>query len=323
MKRKMLFTLALFMVAASGVLFAEDHSPFSLQLQTDFAYYPKSDCITGESHFAPITSPYKSLEFRTVLNASYKLQTPLGGHWLLKDANLIFTGGLELSPVSVRPMVSIGFTPLPFLVLKTGASLGWGWNYLGIEGLCHLNKDTMEYEHLSTFSHPYYDVWASATLQFDTGAVISGDWSHLVMLATFSSAYSGIAGLDDDGIFEWQCSKNKACGLSYELQTILAYQMPLALRLAGVMYKMNGYYNGDVYGEYDKSFNGTFPEISISPVLQFSLGKSDSLFCLFDFSSRRSFDKEFESEGQSLLLNNTGREWYFKRIALSWSHRFM
>ena len=34
-------------------------------------------------------------------------------------------------------------------------------------------------------------------------------------------------------------------------------------------------------------------------------------------------DKEFESEGQSLLLNNTGREWYFKRIALSWSHRFM
>ncbi|MBQ2354486.1 MAG: hypothetical protein II397_01565, partial [Treponema sp.] len=112
-------------------------------------------------------------------------------------------------------------------------------------------------------------------------------------------------------------------GFSYELQTILAYQMPLALRLAGVMYKMNGYYNGDVYGEYDKSYNGTFPEISISPVLQFSLGKSDSLFCLFDFSSRRSFDKEFESEGQSLLLNNTGREWYFKRIALSWSHRFM
>ena len=83
------------------------------------------------------------------------------------------------------------------------------------------------------------------------------------------------------------------------------------------------YYNGDVYGEYDKSYNGTFTEISISPVLQFSLGKSDSLFCLFDFSSRRSFDKEFESEGQSLLLNNTGREWYFKRIALSWSHRFM
>ncbi|MBQ5434257.1 MAG: hypothetical protein IIU30_12525, partial [Treponema sp.] len=107
MKGKMLFTLILFMVAASGVLFAEDHSPFSLQLQTDFAYYPKSDCITGESHFAPITSPYKSLEFRTVLNASYKLQAPLGGHWLLKDANLIFTGGLELSPVSVRPMVSI------------------------------------------------------------------------------------------------------------------------------------------------------------------------------------------------------------------------
>ena len=323
MKRKMLLTLALFIAATMHSIFSEEETPFSLELQTDFAYYPKSDCITGESHFAPISSPYKGIEFRTVLNASYKVNTPLGNNWLLKDSNLVFIGGLELSPVSVRPMVSLAFTPLPFMVLRTGASVGWGWNYLGIEGLCRLDKDTMEYEHLSTFSHPYYDVWASATLQFDTGAVISGEWSHLVMLATFSSAYSGIAGLEDKGIFEWQCSKNKACGLSYEFQTILAYQMSFALRLAGVMYKMNGYYYGNVYGEYDKNFNGSFSEISISPVLQFSLGKKDGLFCLFDFSSRRSFDKEFESDGQSLLLNNTGHEWYFKRFALSWSHRFM
>ena len=302
---------------------SEEKSPLGLKLTTDFAYYPKSDYIPGGTHFAPITGPYSGLEARTTLNASYTLDTPLGENWLVKDANVVFAGALELSPISIRPKISVEFTPLPFLIFSAGASIGWGWNIGSIEGLCELNPLSYDYESLSTFSHPYYDFWAGATFQFDTGAIIPGDWTHVVILASYTATYSGLMGLDDYSVYEWQCSKGKARGLSYEFQGVLGYQMPLPITLAGILFKMDAYYDGSIYGSFDDTFDGDFTEISISPLAKFKFGKKDGLTCLFDFSSRRSFETEFEKSGESLYINVTGREWFFKRIALSWSHRFI
>ena len=302
---------------------AEDNSPFSLSLTTDFAYYPASKSIPGGTHFAPITGPYSGVEGCTTLNASYVIDTPLGKHWLVSGANVSFNGGLELTPISLRPKLSIAFTPVPFLIFSAGGSVGWGWNLLGIEGLCKMNKETYDYEALSTFNHPYYDVWGSVTFQFDTGALIPGDWSHVVMLASYSTAYSGLAGLSQDTVFEWQCGKNRVRGWAYNAQGVLGYQMPIPLSLAGIMFKASGYYDGSVYGEYDETFDGAFVTINISPLLQFKFGDKDNLTCLFDFSSRRSFEKEIEKAGEALKTKVTGREWYFNRFALSWTHTFM
>lgn len=324
--RKVLMALISAMMLFAAPLYAEDDSrenpPFGLKLATDFAYYPKSEAIPGRTHFAPITGIYSGVEARTALNASYKLDTPLGENFLLKDANVAFKGGLELSPVSIRPKLSVDFTPVPFLIFSAGASIGFGWNMLGIEGLCRLNTSNYDYEELSTFSHPYYDFWAGATFQFDTGAIIKGDWTHVVILASYTATYSGIAGLDNHSVYEWQCSKGKARGLSYEFQGVLGYQMPIPLSLAGIMFKSTGYYDGAVYGSFDDTYDGDFADISISPLARFNLGEKDELTCLFDFSSRRSFATEFDKPGESLNINVTGREWFFKRLALSWSHKF-
>ena len=320
---KSFYTVALviFMIFTQN-LFAEENQ-LSLTLTTDAAYYPQSDRITGTDHFAPITGPYSGLEGCTTLYADYKINTPLGESWLVKDASVLFEGALEVTPISVRPKASIEFQPLPFFVLKTGGSVGFGWNLGGIEGLCELNKVTCDYEKLSTFNHPFYEVWGSATFMFDTGAIISGDWTHVVMLATYKTFYTGIAGLDSDAVYEWQCSKGKARGLQYEFQGILGYQMPLTLSLAGFMFKSTGHYNGADYALFNDNYNGAFAELTISPVMQFKFGAKDELYCLLDFSSRRSFDSKFEKEGESLYLTATGREWFFQRIAFSWTHKFM
>ena len=327
MKRKTIPAVITLMMIFAASVFAEsgdgEESPFTLKLQTDFAYYTHTDRQTGGTHFAPITGPYEGPDLRTILDASYKFNTPLGENFLLKDANVVLTGGIELTPLTFRPKVSVEFTPVPFLVFKAGASVGLGWNIGDVKGLCELDEITFDYENLSTFSHPYYDLWASATFQFDTGALIPGDWTHVVMLASYTTTYSAIAGLDSDAIYIWQNSKNKVRGLSYEFQGILAYQMPLVLYRAGLMYKMNGYYDGSNYGIYDDNFDGTFAEISISPLAQLKFGEKDELAVLVDFSSRRSFDAEISKESESLLRNKLGREWFFKRLALSWTHRFI
>lgn len=302
---------------------AEESLPYSLSLTTDFAYYPKSDFITGGSHFSPITGPYNGVEMAATVNGSCTFKTPLGENWLLKEAKVNLSGELELTPVSLRPKIGVEFVLLPFLILRAGASIGWGWNYLGLKGVAEFNRLTHEYDALSTFSHPYYDFYAGATFQFDTGALIPGDWSHVLLVASYTAVYTGMAGVDKDTLFEWQCTRTKAQGLAYEAQVVLGYQMPLPLNVVGLMFKSVGYYDGSVYGEFDETFDGDFAEISLSSVLQFKLGKKDNLSSIFDFSSRRSFATEFTNEYEMLTSKVSGREWYFKRLAISWTHRFM
>lgn len=318
-----MFAAIALMILASPLFAQEEKKPFSLSLTTDFAYYPASEVIPGGDHFSRIVGPYSGVEACTTLNGGYKINTPLGEHWLVKDSYVLLGAGFELTPVSVKQKISVDFQPIPLLIFRAGGSLGLGFNYLGLEGVAEFNPFTREYETLSSIEHPYYDLWFSGTFQFDTGALIPGDWTHVVLLASYTTVYTGVAGLTKSNIFEWQCSKYKACGLAYDAQIILAYQMPIALRLAGVMTKFVGYYDGNVYGEFDKTFDGAFPEISISPVLQFSFGDRDDLTLLFDFSSRRSFAAKLNNNTDMLYTQKTGREWFFKRFALSWTHRFM
>jgi len=326
MKKTRIKALFAAIFALTGIaLFADEvkSSPFSMRLTTDLAYYPKNAPKTGsDTHFAPVTGVFDKIECRTNFIADYKINTPLGEHWLLSDANVILSGACELTPVSLRPQISLGFQPLPFFVIKGGSSVGLGWNAMGFEGICKFNEKTREYEKISPVNHPHYDVWGQAMLMFDTGAIVPGDWNHVVMLASYTISYSGIAGLGKGEAFEWQCSKNLVKGTIFEVQGILGYQMPLALSMAGVIYNGCGHFNGSDYGDYNENYDGKFVTHSVSPFFQFNLSDKDELFCLFNFSSRRGFETKPEKDEDELFMKKVGREWYFNRIALSWTHKF-
>ena len=125
MKKIILAVLVFGMIL--GHIVAEDEvetvSPWEFSLTTDFAYYPKSDYVTGGNHFAPLTGPYSGIEGRTTGSVTYTLDTPLGEHWLVSSANVGLTGNFELSPVSIKPGFEVSFTPLPFLVFAAEISI--------------------------------------------------------------------------------------------------------------------------------------------------------------------------------------------------------
>lgn len=302
----------------------EETSPLSVYLTTDLLYYPESKTQPGSSgtHFAGLTGAYSGFECRTQLFVDYMIKTPLGDHWLLKDANVVLTGAFELTPLSVRPQLALGFQPFPFLVFKGGGSIGFGWNMLGFEGLCALDEKSKKYEALSIFSHPFYEVWAQGTLMFDTGALVPGDWNHLIMLASYKTFFSGIAGLGRHTPYGWQGDKNRVEGLQYEFCGILAYQMPLVLYRAGFMYTAYGHFDGGDYGDFDASYDGAFTQHSLAGLCQFKFAEKDELTCIAQFSTRRSFDKELDEAEDALFAQKVGTEWFFQRLIFSWSHKF-
>ena len=302
----------------------EKASPLSVYLTTDLLYYPESKTQPGSSgtHFAGLTGAYSGFECRSQLFVDYMIKTPLGGHWLLKDANVVLTGAFELTPLSVRPQLALGFQPFPFLVFKGGGSIGFGWNMLGFEGLCALDEKSKKYEAVSTFSYPFYEVWVQGTLMFDTGALVPGDWNHLIMLASYKTFYSGIAGLGRHTPYGWQGDKNRVEGLQYEFCGILAYQMPLVLYRAGFMYTAYGHYDGGDYGDFDASYDGAFTQHSLAGLCQFKFAEKDELTCIAQFTTRRSFDKELDEAEDALFAQKVGTEWYFQRLIFSWTHKF-
>ena len=296
--------------------------------QTAGAYYFKSDYVSGGDHFAPITGLFNSFELKTTFNAECSIPAPLAKHFLLKDSNVRIKTAFELCPVTVRPLVSVSFTPLPFLVFSTGASIGTGWSAFGFKGLCKLDengkisKKSIEYENLTPFGNYYYDFWFSGLFQFDTGAIFPGDWTHAVMQASYTVSYVGVTGVDDGKIWLWQLVGNNCNGWRYTANFVLGYQMPLPLSMIAVNTDVYALFNSDDYGIYSSSYNGDFTNVTISPMLKFDFSKKDSLFVLFEFKKRRSFEEEHSESKEEIFLTYSGAEWFFNRIAFSWTHVF-
>ncbi|HAK69140.1 MAG TPA: hypothetical protein DCM57_05715 [Treponema sp.] len=331
MRRTKIITVILASLFTAMVPLAADGLPenMAFSIGVDFAYYPKSDHIAGSGDtFAPITGAYSGIEGRVTGNISYSLPTPLGESWLVKDANVVFNGKLELTPVSVKPGISVSFTPLPFLVFSAGFDVGTGWDLgtLFKGGMASLSTGTNPYEYnaLPAFAHWFLKPWFQATFQFDTGAIFKGDWTHVVMQASYQAYYEGITGMADGEIWKWQLTGNKVNGWKQYINVVVAYQMPLVIKRAGILFEWDGYYspaayNTDRYGGYDAAFM----ECSIGPLAQFEFNEHHNLTVLFGFSSRRRFSYyNPEISVMEPTWSASGREWYFKRLALSYTYKF-
>ncbi|MBQ2530373.1 MAG: hypothetical protein II547_08980 [Treponema sp.] len=317
MKRLMTF-FAVAAIALSGA-FADDSAGWDFSATVDFAYYPKSDYIAGETHFAPLTGPWSGIEGRITGKANYTIPTPLGENWLLNSANLVLQGNLEISPISIMPGVEVKFTPLPFLVFSAGAKAGTGWNLGTIQGMAEFNG-TDDFINITPFTAWFLKWFAQATFQFDTGAIWKGDWTHFQIMYSYQVYYEFLSTKDKGDVWLWQASNNKVNGLKNYQNLVLAYQMPLILSRVGVLAEWDGYYFSDSFT--NPLYKGDFCQVSISPMAQLSFTEKDTLSILLGFSSRRSFAESHDKSNTETLLTYSGYEWFFNRLALSYTHTF-
>lgn len=292
--KKFIVTLILSLIVTSAFCadLQKEHS-----LTVDAAFYPLQ--IRGEG--------------RATLSLAYKVE----------PANLNFKINLEVTPLSFSPQTVIAYEPFPFLSFETGAKLGTGGNFGSVKGMAVFNGSD-DYTSLKTFSHWFTHFYFQGTLKFDTGAIFEGDWNHFQIMYSYRTYYSALSGVKDGQIWKWQSTMNRANGWQNYQSLILAYQMPLVLSRVGLLSELEGHYKDsdydpDLYGK----FKGSFKTISISPVMQFTFAQeAHTLSLLCTFSSRRRFAEECTNPAEEPLLNYTGREWFFNRIALSWVWKF-
>ena len=322
--KKIIFLLVISLVTFG--VFAEAETKF--YLVTDFAYYPKSSPVVmgspedDVSRFAFIDGFYSGVEARVTAKMDYKIPTPFGTNGLVKGNNVTITPALELSPVTIMPQLAVAFTPIAFLKFTASGKIGTGWELIGIKGMGILDSAETGYVSLNPFENYFYEFRFTNLFQFDLGAIIPGDWTHVVTQATYEILYTGLTGVENGTPWIWQASGEKANGWNYYSQIILGYQMPLVLQTVGLQFEISGYYDQASFAPVYVEWNPTFTRVNINPICILKFNDKHSLTIQSRFSSRRGFSSSAGNDATNFRLNYNGREWWFERVALSYSYSF-
>lgn len=318
MKKNILTFCLIFFV---GFIFCNSSS---FSLTTDVAYYPKSENLpkTSDSWFSPTVGLYSGIEARVVGEYSYKIPTPFGTNPLVSGNNVELIAAIELSPVTFSPIFSVSFTPIAFLNFTASAKVGTGWEIFGISGMGEFVSPQEGFTVSKPFDNFFYEYKFSSLFQFDLGVVIPGDWNHVVMQATYDVIYTGLTNSKTTEPWWWQNGGENFTGWNYYSNIIIGYQMPLILQTVGFQFEFSGYYDSlKLNPNYDK-WNKDFCKICINPVAILKFNEKHALTIQTSFASRRGFSAKQGEAATKYDLEYTGREWYFNRIAFSYSINF-
>ena len=293
-------------------------------LGVDAAYYPKTDKVAGDTHFAPLTGAYSAFELRGTGTYHYVIPVPFSNHPLLRGNTLTLSPAVELTPVSLSPKFDVAFSPIAFLVFYAGGRIGTGWDLapMGVKGLAVFDENSKEYESVVPFASYMYQWYLEGLFQFDLAAVLPGEWNHVVTQTRYKFLYEGLwnAGGHQE-FWRWQGTAEKASGWQYQASVVVGYQMPLLLQLVGVQVEFEGYFDCHDFPDWAQQWEPTFMKVGISPVMNLQFNGKHSLMMQFRFRSRRSFSTEVQTDTHDFFSAYTGREWFFDRIGLSYTCR--
>ena len=197
----------------------------------------------------------------------------------MRGNNIKFKLGAELTPVTVEGKFDVVWTPLAFLEVYGGASIGSGWTLAGWHGLA-LNQDVFGTTHKVpiNFKKAFYTANLGAALQFDLGAIIPTDWTHIIARVDQYFLYRGVTGVDPltSWVFQNDDGENRN-GLTYCASYVLGYQMPLPMNMIAfrletekTFFKVPTGADKSIWGE--DRYNVVFgPIISFKPIDQLTI----------------------------------------------------
>ncbi|URA09857.1 hypothetical protein [Thermospira aquatica] len=264
---------------------------------------------------------FPGLETKVVVSHEEKIPFLRGNGLLTKDNSLTWRLFGEISPVSVNGGAQVSISPLAVLVFTAGGKIGTGWTLLNFVGLA-LNPLTNT-NHIQTptpFGGVVAEGWISGAFQFDTGAIIPGDWSHVLVYAEQKLNYRMLSSADDETPWLYEADKGQNYnGWKYLTTTVLAYQMPLWLKNVGFLASTTSRITKkDVSPMKDKGWASDFTEWVFGPLAYMEFGQH-GLTLLFQWYTEPQFESK-DGHFTSWQYRETLIKPY--RVALSYAYSF-
>lgn len=261
------------------------------------------------------------IETKVVVSHEEKFPFLQGKGLLTKDNFLLWKVFGEISPVSLNVGGEISLSPLAILVFSGGGKVGTGWTLLSFTGLA-LNPPTNT-NHTQTptpFGGAVVELWGKGAFQFDTGAVIPGEWSHILLYTEHVLDYRMLTSADDTTpwLYEADSGQNYN-GWRYLTTSVIAYQMPLVLRnIGGLLSTTTRISHRQDSPLASSGWGSDYTEWVFGPLAYFE-GKHHSLTILLQWYTERQYSLK-EGHFTTWKYEKTDVKPY--RIALSYAYRF-
>jgi hypothetical protein len=304
-----------------GAYYFPNHAGFDTPTEFLPIDYSK---LTGASGQRDIGSDWGGAEIKAVVDHKMVFPALVGTGDLTKDNNLAVDVSGELSPVSINAKAEATLTPIAFLQFSAGAGLGTGWDVPGLAtGLGINNAGAIE---VQNFGGIVWHTWVSGTFQFDLAAVMPGDWNHVVVLASPKIEYKAYSGADAGQAWLWEADDGMDFnGWKLSGSYVLAYQMPLALNMAGFLFEPEEWI-GDVRAlSPQKDAAGTVgwgsdvARYTLNLLFNIKINDKSSIAIL---PSIKNNIKWTDATTKNLFFENRvfeGTYWYFNRVAFDFS----
>nr|WP_315314566.1 hypothetical protein [Treponema denticola] len=207
---------------------------------------------------------------------------------LTKDNNINFKIGAELSPISFEGKFGIVWTPIAFLEFYTESRVGSGWNIKTLYGLA-LNKNNAgksNYIPLN-FSKSIYSFSFGGAFQFDLGAVIPNDWSHVVFRTDQAALYKAMSGVDSETSWLYQAdSGENRNGWKYQASYLIGYKMPLFLDLIAMKIDVEKKLFASPKGLDNKVWGENLFLTTFGPIINFNIKKDYNIMLLAQWQTK-------------------------------------
>jgi hypothetical protein len=218
-----------------------------------------------------------------------------GSGFLTSGNNLRTALSYNVTPVSMNAGLDLILTPVAFAQLKAGSSIGTGWNCAFLDIAPHawgLNKPQTDGSGLingEPFEAAIWALYGGGVLQFDLGAVIPGDWTHVLFQTDHQINYRAntLAGAGDSWSHENDGGENRN-GFNYYGSYVLGYQMPAfpVLKTIAFMAEMKL----KLYAEQDSAYGDDLSWWLFSGLANFEINSWFSFATAVQFSLDRNFD---------------------------------
>ena len=207
---------------------------------------------------------------------------------LTKDNNINFKIGAELSPISFEGTFGIVWTPIAFLEFYTESRVGSGWNIKTLYGLA-LNKNNAgksNYIPLN-FSKSIYSFSFGGAFQFDLGAVIPNDWSHVVFRTDQAALYKAMSGVDSETSWLYQAdSGENRNGWKYQASYLIGYKMPIFLDLIAMKIDVEKKLFASPKGLDNKVWGENLFLTTFGPIINFNIKKDYNIMLLAQWQTK-------------------------------------
>jgi len=308
---------------AAGAYYFDDNKGFGLS-DGDFApvsYSPKEAPADDDR---ALGSGWGGAEAKASITHKIKVPFMQGTGALSSGNNVLFQLKGELSPVSINAGASATITPIAFLNFQAGTQLGTGWNFFGIFNGLGLNSDGTGNPLETNIPGIISKSWLSGTFQFDTGAVIPGEWTHVIMAATAKAEYQYFSGADKYEAWQYEADVGENFnGLSFLGSYVLGYQLPFMVNTVAFMVETEQMLgdNKNMSTMADKGWGSDFTQITFGPLANIKLSEDSSLLILVQFRNEKLISNGTIYNNYFKNREQTGSYIDFRRIAFSYSKK--